>query len=45
MSKPDKPVEGRFETFLRALVRVPKDEVDRLESDRPKKQKPKKPAA
>lgn len=35
----------KFEAFLRALIRVPKGEIDRLEAARPKKTKRKKPAA
>jgi len=39
------PRKDGFRAFLAALVRVPKSEIDRLEAERPKKQKPKKPAA
>lgn len=37
--------EDRFRAFLQALIRVPKAEVDRLEAERPRKAKRKKPAA
>ena len=37
--------EDRFRAFLMALIRVPKTEIDRLEADRPKRGKRKKPDA
>lgn len=37
--------ETKFEAFLKALIRVPKAEIDRLEADRPKRGKRKKPDA
>ncbi len=44
MSESSRP-ETKLEAFLRALIRVPKAEIDRLEAERPKKAKRKKPDA
>jgi len=47
MSDRQKPeaAPDRFTAFLRALIRVPKAEIERLEAERPKRRKTKKPAA